>query len=109
MPNFEIIGYAGRVNAIVLHGSISIDLRQRLYELLPTRARMSRELALRWDVQEVLCAPDWEHEQLHRVPALPIHGIRLCVAETEPGVEPVAKSARRNAAPRSWRDNVWRR
>jgi hypothetical protein len=106
MTEIELIGGCGRLEAVVLHGRISVELRKALYDLLPSRARLSAELASRWRVFEVLCDSDWEHAQLHRVPMLPVRGLRLCLAGDERPLRlppPVAVANKR-----AWRSNVWR-
>lgn len=102
MTTLELIGYGGRLEAVVLLGPIEPSLSKALYELLPTDARLAPELSKRWKVYGVMCSPDWEHEQLHRVPMLPVRGIRLLVAE------PLPEKPRTPTGPRSWRNNVWR-
>jgi len=81
------LGRMTPVGLIVEQGSLVAALSPRplnsnqrtvIWAVLPKSAIMAPALAARWELALVFCTPEWEAQQLARVPMLPPKGKKVC-------------------------------
>lgn len=79
---FDIVIEYGAPVAILCPERISAGQLNNLYLLLPNSALMDDELARRWNLETVLCDPEWARQQKKRVPMLrprtPVISLAFC-------------------------------
>jgi len=74
----ELIVEDGSLVAALSPRSLNGNQRAVIWALLPKQATMAPALAARWELAAVFCTPEWEAQQLARVPMLLPKGKKVC-------------------------------
>jgi hypothetical protein len=78
MTPVELILQDGSLVAALAPRTLNGNQRAVIWALLPKKATMAPALAARWELAAVFCTPEWEAQQLARVPMLPPKGEKVC-------------------------------